>query len=253
MYEQSKPMKAFGSTVQHDELPLPEGQTLSPELVSALSQLPLEMELPVVGHATPWATKKNDLEWDANEAAPSHNLKLYGINAEKVRKAFDKLFGQPIPFIGVLTDEPLMHTEVLGALEGTDYELYETLAVYSQDDKDPVPPISYFYWLSMGPEGTKRTKSLDVAAQQMHGTLVLPSRVPYASSTQRAFPAMSFEEALNSDLTEISDVDGESYTPPQVPTKQKTTAASMPIVPMVVVGAGLAALTVWLGGKAMEK
>jgi hypothetical protein len=217
MYENKKVQSVFGAPLQFDTMPLPEGQNLSTELIHSLSQLPLEMELPFEGYITPWATKKSDMEWTERTSPPEYNLGIYLITEREVRKAYDKLFGQPIPYLGFVTFDLPTQNEVENALEGTDYELYETQAVYQQaDTEDEIPPIMYFHWISLRPIGEKTSKGLSAAMAEISGNLVFAERAPYNKTISRDWPAMSFLSALDSTFTEVSEEDAQQYSNPEV-------------------------------------
>ena len=240
MYESKKVQSVFGAPLQYDTMPLPEGQSLSTELIHSLSQLPLEMELPSEGHVTPWATKKSDTEWNERTSPPEYNLGIYLITEKEVRAAYDKLFGQPIPYLGFITfDLPTQH-EVETALEGTDYELYETQAVYQQADTgDAVPPIMYFHWISLRPMGEKRTKGLAKAMADITGNLVFAERAPYNKTISRDWPAISFTTALDSTLTEVSEEDARQYSNPEVaapPSRESNFLANVLLATAVATG-----------------
>lgn len=222
MYESKKVQSVFGAPLQYDTMPLPEGQILSPELIHALSQLPTEMELLSEGFVTPWSTKKSDMEWEDRADPPEFNLSIYLIKEKEVGAAQEKLFGQAIPYLGFITFDLPTQKELEDALEGTDYELYETQAAYQQaNTEDPIPPILYFHWISLRPVGEKRTKSLVDAMHQAQGTLVFAERVPYAQTATRDWPAMSFTAALDSTLTEVSEEDVRNYSNPEVAAQPK--------------------------------
>jgi hypothetical protein len=213
------------------------------------------MELPVAGLFTPWARKDDDFSWTPITTAPQDNLKLYALEPNQIHIALQKLFNQPLPFLGVISPVQLTSTQVQDALEGSEYELYDTIAVYNQNDKSPTPAESYFYWISMGPEGDKNTKSMASAVALLKGQLVLPARVPYLDTALRAFPAASFEEAQNTKLTEVSENDLQDFENPEVaptPTSTQNTASGPPLFTMLLVGGALCAATVYVG-KAMNK
>lgn len=251
MYENKKVQSVFGSPLQFDTMPLPEGQSLSPELIHSLSQLPVEMELLSEGYVTPWATKKSDMEWSERSNHPDYNLAIYLISEREVRKAYDKLFGQPIPYLGFITKELPTQQEVMSALEGTDYELYETMAVYQQAvTDDAVPHILYFHWISLRPMGEKRTKSLEAAMSTLSGTLVFAERAPYLKTISRSWPSIGFNRALDTLVTEISEEDAQTYSNPEVAAKPSKKGDSF--LSNVLVATAVAAGVV-IVGKAVSK
>lgn len=230
MYEHKKPLSAFGSTLDYDSLPIPEGTNLSVELLGLLEQLPVEMSLPMDGHVTPWAVQ-DGLSWRPNVESPAENLELYSISSREVREAYDKLFGQPIPYLGVVTYELPTATQIDQALEGTDYEWFETLAVYDQvQTQDAVPPIFYFHWISLREAGEKRSKDLGAAMVEMGGTLVFASRVPYSKTSVRAWPAMDFQTAIDSQRIEVSAEDEAAYTTEVAPKEKNTSFLTAALV-----------------------
>ena len=255
MFEHSKSFSAFGSTLEQDEVPAPEGHALSPELTSELSSIPIRMELPAWEVLTPWAIKESDFNWKDIESAPSENIKTYLMTVAQVRGAFEKLFGQPIPYLAIVTKEQTPQAQMDSALDGTDYELQETLAVYAQSDKSLVPAVRYLHWIGLREAGGKRARSLTDALKDLQGQLTFAARVPYADTASRAFPASSFDEAMDTDFTEISEDDIRTFENPDVaPTETKAAVAPQQpsLVGPVMVGVAALALTVYLG-KALKK
>lgn len=196
MFEGSRPHQVFGSVVE-SALPLPSGQSLSPALLQAVSDLPIQLNLKEIGHITPWAIQFGGIGWEAVDR-PSENLRLYQMPPEKIREGFNKLFGQPIPYLGIITRSLPTQAEIERALSGTDYELYETQAAYSQADRKDTPDILFFHWVSLRPLGTKAGKSMKAALAAMNGALVFAEREPFFDTAKRAHPSVPFIEAFNS-------------------------------------------------------
>lgn len=242
LYEVARPVRGIGTTLERGESMLPEGQKMSPELELALSELPLQMELPASGLFTTWADRADDFSWVPRTTPPSYNLRFYALKPEEISIAQQKLHNQPLPFIGAISPTPMLGAEIEHALEGSDYRFYSAHAVYQQNDKNEPPAISYFYWLAMGPEG-KSTKSMSSVESLLKSQLVLPARVPYADTATRAFPAMPFNQAVNTELTEISKQDLLEFGEP---VEEEPAEAGVPVLPMILFGAAAAAATVYL-------
>lgn len=244
MFELTKPKQTLGSVIENDTLPMPEEARLSEELLRLLQDLPVDMRLNKIGCMTPWAIPAGGGEWEEFSEAPGENLELFELPAEMLPQAHEKLFGQPIPYVGLLTRSLPTEAELDIAFEGTEYEPVETIAVYSQKDTQSVPDVRYFHWLAMRPLGTRKTKNMPEAIAKVKGALVFAQRVPYWETVVRAHPAVSFSFAQGTGNT---DGIGENITiAPEMVIEGKV----KPIVPswwaILGIGAAAAGLTVFL-------
>ncbi len=223
MFERSKPQQVFGSYIEQESLPLPEGQSLSQGLLDNISELPEELRLQLVGLVTPWAKQKDDSEWE-EVVAPKWNIEISNIQESQVRQAFHKLHGQPLPYLGILSKHLPTRTEIEDALAGTDYEFYETIAVYSQKDSQHVPDIRFFHWISSKALGERKFHSLSVAVRALQGALVFAERVPYLTTSTRGHPAINFnsaihtraQQAVSGEVVQIPEITIVGSTKPQV-------------------------------------
>jgi hypothetical protein len=146
-------------------------------------------------------------------------------------------------------------------LDGSPYEWYETLAVYRQDDKNPVPNILFFHWLKARPEDQigRTSKSMDAVASEF-GRLLFAQQVPLEGSTIRSAPAVSFSQAFN--IQEPDPLAPEPVTIEPLPSLQPTITTTNPtpvepaktqpkeLVLPILVGFFVAASTVYVLRKA---
>ena len=225
LYERKNPLNVFGSQVQHTSLGAPVGVSMSSQLMELLRDITAQINLRDAGVLTPWASRVGDLEW--REIKPDTNIATFEITDKDIQLIQETvLFGQRLPFVGVLSGQYLSESELDKVLTDSPYEWYETIAVYRQDDSNPVPPILFFYWLKSRTEdelvrGTKKTA--EQAANGMFGRLVYAQQVPVASSTLRQPPAISFAEAFG-----IQEPDPLAPEPTVVTTRVPTTVNPEP-------------------------
>lgn len=205
-----------------------------------------------MGIYTPWASRTGDLNWE-EITNPDTNVVAWEINDAQVNSVPTISFGEPLPFIVILTKKPMTETEVAAMWDGTAYQPYETQAVYRQDDAKPVPTIYFMHWgeridIAKLP---KQTLALGPKAQAVGGQLVFAAQVPVQGSTTRSPPATpNFQTALDSQMNLAAPITvpatmtpspGTSMQPaPAAPVStSKKTNLSLPIA----VALGAAALT----------
>ncbi len=197
-YEISKQRKSLGSALPIDGVGVPQGVSLSTQLAEMLSDLVGSLGLPEMGVLTPWATRKGDLQWQEINK-PDTNIATFRIDDAGIQAAQQMvLFGQRLPFVTVLTGQLQTTTELEKILDGSMYELYETQAVYRQDDSDDIPNVLFLHWLRVLPEDQmpRSIKSMGTVASEMHGQLLYSQQVPVESSTLRAPPGVTFAQAF---------------------------------------------------------
>jgi hypothetical protein len=115
---------------------------------------------------------------------------MFEISQLKIQQATLALFGQPLPFVTVYTTLLQPTVQVQSILAEAPYELFQTQAVYRQDDPNPIPQIGLLHWLRVKDIGQapSKPKSLDVVAQEMGGRLMFSQQVPVESTTIRPMP-----------------------------------------------------------------
>jgi hypothetical protein len=261
LYESKKPLNTFGSQAKHTSLGAPEGVAMSTQLAELLRDLTSQVGLRDAGVLTPWGARKSDLDWQ--EVKPDTNIATFEITDRDIQTARDTvLFGQQLPFLGVLSGHLQSSSELQSILDGSPYEWYETLAVYRQDDKNSVPNILFFHWLKARPEDQigRTSKSMDAVASEMFGRLLFAQQVPLEGSTIRSAPAVSFSQAFNTQ--EPDPLAPEPVTIEPLPSLQPTITTTNPtpvepaktqpkeLVLPILVGFFVAASTVYVLRKA---
>ena len=226
------------------------GQLPSLELFENLAET---LGLPPIGIYTPWATRTGDMTWEPIES-PETNIMVWGLTDHQVNLAQEVGFGNALPFVCIMTDQPLTSTRIDAMWHGTAYAPYETQALFRQDDAKPVPTIRFLHWgerVDMA-NAPQHLRPLEAAARTENGQLIFAAQVPTEDTTQRDFPAMPFANALSAQLalTPRAPVPGlpasqQAPYPQQVEVISEappTRSAAMPI--LVGIGSGL--LTYWI-------
>src|SRR5690606_12020973 len=133
LYERKNPLNVFGSQVQHTSLGAPVGVSMSSQLMELLRDITAQINFRDAGVLTPWASRVGDLEW--REIKPDTNISTFEITDKDIQLIQETvLFGQRLPFVGVLSGQYLSESELDKVLTDSPYEWYETIAVYRQDD-----------------------------------------------------------------------------------------------------------------------
>lgn len=198
-YETTKALKVLGA-LGFDGMGVPFGVSLSNQLAELLRDMTGALGLQEMGVVTPWATRQSDIQW-TEISKPDTNIATFQIDDQKIKLAQDTvLFGQRLPFLTVLTGRIQTTTELQDILDGSMYELFETQAVYRQDDPNPVPNILFLHWLRVLPEDQipLRVKPMGDVAKEMSGQLLFSQQVSVESSTLRGPPVMTFAQAFGS-------------------------------------------------------
>ena len=246
-------------------LGVPPGTAVDPQVAELLRDIVLQLRLPEAGVTTPWGTRVGDMKWEEIEH-PDTNIASFRLTDAKIKNASTALFGQQLPFITVMTGELQMASELKRILEGSDYELFETQGVYSQDDPDPIPNIRYLHWLrvlDLADQPTRNVKPMEQVAREMHGTLLFSQQVPVEGTTSRQPPAISFEDAFNlQEPAPIDVVPGDPGAPtfpsnPGVPDQQPPPSEQLPapvasrasLAGPVLLGLGILGATIVVGRR----
>jgi hypothetical protein len=244
-YETTKALKVLGA-LGFDGMGVPFGVSLSNQLAEMLRDMTGELGLAEMGVVTPWATRQSDIQW-TEISKPDTNIATFQIDDQKIKLAQDTvLFGQRLPFLTVLTGRIQTTTELQDILDGSMYELFETQAVYRQDDPDPVPNILFLHWLRVLPEDQipLRVKPMGDVAKEMSGQLLFSQQVSVESSTLRGAPVMTFAQAFGSQepdplgpapviTTQPTTTTQPITTTQPAPTQSATQAGSL-VLPIVV-------------------
>jgi hypothetical protein len=227
------------------------GQLPSLELFEGL---PASLGLPEIGVYTPWATRTGDMTWEPGSESPNTNIMVWGLTDQQVNLAQEVGFGNPLPFVVIMTEQPLTNGTIDAMWGGTAYAPYETQAIFRQDDAKPVPTIRFLHWgerIDMA-NAPQHLRPLEAAAQSQNGQLSFAAQIEARESTQRDFPALPFDDALTAQLalTPRAPVPGlpasqQAPYPQQIEVIAEAPSqrsAAMPIL----VGIGSAVLTYWI-------
>lgn len=182
--------------------PAPRGVSLSGLAAESIwSEMAESLRLRPAGIVTVWATRRGDMSWDPHAIAET-NICLYFLNDAAVRAAVEVAYGHPLPFVAIVTAEPMSETEVAEMWQGTAYTPYQTEAIFRQSDQQPVPTILFLHWgqRDESADAPQRLRPLTSAAADVFGQLMFASQVPAASTSSRDFPATPFPDALGMQL-----------------------------------------------------
>ena len=198
IYEKTKPRNRFGQQLDVNALAAPPGHSLQTNLVELLRGIEDMLGLVELGIYTPWARRDGDLAWTEIHK-PDTNVAVFSIDDAQLNRATNELFGQPLPFVAVLT--PLMHPMLIAKNASllTRYEFFETQAVYNQTDSNEPPQIQFLHWYRVRDLGASGggTMPMSTVAVALGGRLVFGQQVPVESTTSREAPFMPFESALD--------------------------------------------------------
>jgi hypothetical protein len=182
------------------EIPAPPGVSLPAGFpgLELFGQLIDQLGLTKLGVYTPWAARESGVEWEEIDQPPDTNIAAFVINDALLRTALGITFGNPLPFIAIVTDGLPTPTQVSQALALSPYSFYQTQACYRQDDTGHVPKIYYVHWAEYRKPGDPMhgKGSIDKAAQMVNGTSVYAAQLDYRSTAFRASPPVPFSQAL---------------------------------------------------------
>lgn len=175
-------------------------QTLQ-ELVQGL--IPGVPALSPLGVFAPWAKQDGAIDWVS--APPDHNQLIYPLTDQHVAAVKAATFGHELPMLAVLTANPMTLAKAEAAFDNTAYRFSGVEAIYSLDDKKPVPTIYFLYLGEVrdpgDPGGGK--SAVSTAAQLLGGKLVSALPIP-RTGTERSHPAVSFNLALSAQVSPAS-------------------------------------------------
>lgn len=205
------------------------------EVVTALGLRPL-------GVVTPWATRIGDMSWEEIQKADT-DVMLWGLTDGQINAALQVTFGSPLPFVVIVTREPMTTSSVSKMWEGTAYQAYETQAVYRQDDAKAVPTILFVHWGERIDVGKLPSKVLAIEprAKAVGGDLAFAAQIP-VPSTDREKPLTPFAQALAVQMAATAP--GPAPAPPGPAPIRLTPAPEEPLhlgIP-IALGLGAAAL-----------
>jgi len=239
--------------------PAPYGYSLGHIAANSVwSETAHALGLSPVGLFTVWAKRSGDMSWQPLAHAPNSDTALYATDNASVLAAQRMAFGNPLPFIAMLTPTPLTTVAIDAMWSETAYEPYETEAVYRQDDAKSVPTIYFLHW-AMRLESSdvpSRVRSIDSAAAMGGGQLVFAAQVP-KTRDDRAFPVTPFDAALATQLG-LAAVAREQRQAPGLgllaePPPVQPVASPKPLLPpwlaATAVGAGVAVLGFWFARR----
>lgn len=197
--------------------------------------VPQSLQLPLLGYYILWAEQKGDLEWEEQPAPLSQGdykaLALYALSDENVRQAEEIAFGDPLPFVAIVTQAPMSATAIEQMWKKTAFAPYETIAIFDDASQEPVPPMLFLHWgqrIDMA-NAPQHVQPLQSAAEQYNGRLVWAAQVgesPYGGGW-REWPTLPFADALAAQLalTPSSIQPGAPPAPPPQVITQTTVQA----------------------------
>jgi hypothetical protein len=197
------------------QFPTPPGVTLPVGFpgLELFGQLIEQLGLEKLGLYTPWGARESGVEWEEVDQPPDTNIAAFVINDAVLKTAMGITFGNPIPFIAVITDGLPTPATVEAAFAATPYQFYQTQAVYRQEDKSLVPRLYFMHWAEYRKPGDPLhgKGSIDTAAAKISGTCVYATQVDYTSTAQRSPPPVPFQQALT------AQIGGGALPPPPLP------------------------------------
>jgi len=187
----------FGPKYNRQAHGAPLGQDISSQTADLLNQMVTQLGLKEMGVYTPWGGRMSDFSWKEVDH-PDTNTVVFNMTDELLAGAQTAMFGAPIPFLVILTPRLPSKEELDEALDGSNYELFQTIASYRQDDPNPIPAIYFVNWVRLvdDNEVNREVKSMSSVATRLGGSLMYGQQVPVEGSTVRAAPEISFQDAL---------------------------------------------------------
>lgn len=224
------------------ESPFPPGVSLPPGFPQ-IGDIAKQLGLKPFGVYTPWATRTSGATWEAVAQPPSTNVAVFAINDSLLAAAQTLAWGQPIPFVALLTEKSVSPEVLTKAFGGTPYKFYETQAVYKQSDASPTPRIHFLHWAESrqpGDSGSGKT-GLTQVASQIGAALTYAIQVNYNTTASRKPPGVSFQSALESQMASQGPIPPPPPPPNLPPPTEPPSKASM--AGPLLVGAGVAVAT----------
>jgi hypothetical protein len=249
-------MEHGGAGRAWDELamiPAPPGTSLGGmSSQNVLAEVASSLQLSPLGIYTPWASRTGDMSWEEIKN-PDTNIAVFGITDDQVNAVAQMTGGSPLPFVVIITKNPMTQAAVAAMWDGTAYQPYETQAVYRQDDAKDIPTIAFLHWgerIDMAAL-PKQTLALGPRASAVGGALLFAAQVPAQGTTTRGAPvAPSFQSALDAQMVAQSPPPAPPppvvvAPPPPPPPEAQKQNMSVPIA----VGLGAAVLGYMLWNK----
>jgi hypothetical protein len=201
------------------------------------------LELHELATVTVWAARTGDLDWAPTLSQPSENVVLYMLSDGDLVRAEEVAFGDPLPYVAVLSPVPGSLANITAAFADTAYRYYRTDAVYRQDDDQPIPTIYFLHWAERidTANAPQHLMPLEAAAGMMDGSLVFALQVSAAETTLREFPAASFALAFG---TQFGVDESEALAVPAAMPMAVPMPTAMPMTMTAPTPAGAAP---WLG------
>lgn len=245
--------------VERARIPAPRGTSLGQMAALDLwNEIAESMNLPFRGTYTMWALREGDMDWQPVPSQPDTNYLVWSINDQAVARARELAFGNPLPYVVILSERLLSTTDVARLWKGTAYEAYQTEAVYRQDDPKATPAMVFMYWGERRdmPAGPEQTLSLDQAAADADGQLVFAAQVASQGTTKREFPGIHFMDAFQMQRTplpeEPSPAPPQEAIQPAAPSEAAVGAQERSLVMPVMLGVGAGVLA-FAAVRAMQR
>lgn len=211
--------------------PAPEGSAME-----ALEQI-LAMATPI--ELSPWAAQIGDLNW--RELEPTQKYLAWPVNAEQLL-AVERAASDPIGYVAVLTQSPVTLVEAEEAFSNTPFELSDAVAVYRQNDPEPIPKMYFLYWGRLRDVATRTGSSLDLGrtADKLGGQLTITMQT-VLTGKERHHPTTAFQDALS--VQQALAPENEQTLPGALP-GDAAPAKIVGRVPWLMVGVGVLGLVV---------
>lgn len=161
------------------------------------AQIGQALQLQLVGVYTPWASRRSTIEWEPIDN-PDTNIMAWRLTDAGIQAAMNLAFGQPLPFVAILTASPLDDGTMHSMWDGTAYRYYETQVVYRQDDAGEPPKPFFLHWGERVDiaELPPQVAQVEPRAARVSGLLVFAAQVPREGTTTRAAPTSRYEDLL---------------------------------------------------------
>ena len=260
---------------QRGSIPIPNGSGLGQlQALELFENVPRQLQLPFLGYFLKWAERLGDLEWKEEPDPGSPNnvdgLALWALTDENVRQAEEIAFGDPLPFVAIVTAEPMSNTAIEQMWKKTAFAPHSTIAIFMDRDDKVVPTILFLHWgerIDMA-NAPQHVQPLQSAASQYNGALVWAAQAESMYGTgwligpldgQVHWPALPFADALAAQmaLTPSSAQPGAPPAPPPQVTVQTTVTPAAPSFwspPVILAGVGAAMLAfAWKRRKDEER
>jgi hypothetical protein len=179
-----------------------------------------------IGELTLWAIQDGEANFSA--AQTQKKYLAYPVDPKRLTAAQQAAFGQPIPFVAVISDQAMLQSAIEAAWDGSPYEDAGTEVVYREDDPQEVPTGYFVHWGNLrGDQINVDYSKLGTPTIALRGTLVYLLPAPITGQ-ERPYPHIPFSTAWSvregvvepttdttsqTDMTMVPDADGSVVAP----------------------------------------